>query len=78
VHVELEEVEEGVADHGDGTVELRLDAVVELQWLARLIAYRKRDPLNLVCRILDVFASLSVFWRLAGFATSASFATSRI
>lgn len=56
VDVELEQVEEGVADRGDGAVQLRLDAVVELERLARLVADGEGAPLDLVGGVLDVFA----------------------
>lgn len=50
VDVELEQVEEGVGDEGDGAVELALDAVLELQRLAGFIAGREGNPLQLVVR----------------------------
>lgn len=59
VDVELEQVEEGVGDEGDGAVELRLDAVLELQRLAGLVAGREGDPLQLVVGQLDVFARVT-------------------
>jgi len=59
VHVELEQVEERVADEWDGTVELRFDAIVELERLARLFACREGCPLDFVRCILEVFARLS-------------------
>lgn len=60
VDVELEQVEEGVVDDGDGAVQLRLDAVVELEGLARLVAAREGDPLDLVFGVLDVLARFSI------------------
>jgi hypothetical protein len=59
VDVELEQVEEGVGDEGDGAVELRLDAVLELQRLAGFVARRERDPLQLVVGQLDVLARVT-------------------
>lgn len=59
VHVELEQVEERIADEWDGAVELRLNAVVELERLARLVARREGRPLDFVRCIFEVFARLS-------------------
>jgi len=60
VDVELEEVEEGVADHGDGAVYFGLDAVVELERLVGLFAYWERNPLKLmVLRVLDMLTRFS-------------------
>ncbi len=59
VDVELEEVEEGVVDEGDGAVELGLDAVVELEGPAGLVADGEGNPLDLVASVLDVFTRLS-------------------
>lgn len=62
VDVELEEVEEGVVDHGHGAVQLFLDAVVELERLVGLFAGGEGDPLDLVVfGVLDVFACFSVW-----------------
>jgi hypothetical protein len=52
-------VEEGIVDHGDGAVDLALDAVVELECLARLVAGGEGNPLNLVAGILDMLAGFS-------------------
>lgn len=60
VDVELEQVEEGVVDHGDGAIDLALVAVAELERLGRLVAHGKGDPLDLVVGILDVLARFSV------------------
>lgn len=59
VDVELEQVEEGVGDEGDRAVDLALDAVLELQRLAGLVAGREGDPLQLVVSQLDVFAGVT-------------------
>ncbi|KAJ8112903.1 hypothetical protein ONZ43_g5281 [Nemania bipapillata] len=59
VDVELEQVEEGVVDNGDGAVELRLNTVVELERFAGLVATREGDPLDLVVSVLDVLARFS-------------------
>ncbi len=56
VDVEFEEVEERIADHGDGAVLLAFDAVVKFERVFRLVADREGDPLDLVRRVLDVFA----------------------
>lgn len=59
--VELEQVEEGVADHGDGAVLLALDAVVEFERGVGLVADWEGDPLDLVgFGILDMFTCFSV------------------
>lgn len=61
VDVELEQVEEGVIDHGDGAVLLLLDAVVELEGLVGLLAGGEGDPFDLVVfRVLDVLARIAV------------------
>ncbi|KAL7900605.1 hypothetical protein HDV63DRAFT_369164 [Trichoderma sp. SZMC 28014] len=59
VDVELEQVEEGVGDEGDRAVDLALNAVVELQRLAGLVAGREGDPLQLVVGQLDVLAGVA-------------------
>lgn len=59
VDVELEEVEERVADEGDGAVDLALGAVVELKRAAGFVADGEGDPLDLVLFVFDVFASFS-------------------
>lgn len=60
VDVKLEEVEEGVADHGDGAVHFALDAVVELERLVGLLADREGYPLELmVLWVFDVLACFS-------------------
>jgi len=56
VDVKLEQVEEGVADHGNGTVLFVFDAILELEGLACLVASREGDPLDLVRCVLNVFA----------------------
>lgn len=60
VDVEFEKVEERVVDDGDGAVELGLDAVVEFEGFAGLVTYGEGYPLDLVSRVLYVFARLSV------------------
>ena len=50
VDVELEEVEEGVADLGDGAILLAFDAVVELEGPAGLFAGGEGNPLEFVVR----------------------------
>lgn len=60
VHVELEKVEEGVADEGDRAVEFRLNTVLELERLACLVTYWEGRPLDLMRSVLEVFAGLSV------------------
>jgi hypothetical protein len=59
VDVELEEVEEGVGDGGDGAVLFGFDAVVELKRLGCLVADWEGDPLDLVRCVLDVLARFS-------------------
>ncbi len=59
VDVELEEVEERIRHHVNRAILLALDAVVELERLARLVADGKGDPLDLVRRVLDVLARLA-------------------
>lgn len=59
VDVELEQVEEGVGDEGDGAVELALDAVLELQRLAGFVAGWEGDPLQLVVGQFDVLAGVT-------------------
>jgi hypothetical protein len=58
VDIKLEEVEKRVVDHGDGAVELALDAVPELERFAGFFAYGERDPLDFVLVIFDVLARL--------------------
>jgi hypothetical protein len=71
VDVELEQVEEGVGDEGDGAIDLALDAVVELQRLSGLVAGREGDPLQLVVGQFDVFAGVTRILELAsGFISS--------
>lgn len=60
VNVELEEMVEGVGDEGDGAVDFALDAVVEAQRLACLLAHGEVDPLHLVVILFDVLAGFSV------------------
>jgi hypothetical protein len=59
VDVELEEVEEGVGDEGDGAVLLGLDAVVEFERGGGLVADWEGRPFYLVGRVFDVFACLA-------------------
>lgn len=59
VDVELEEVEEGIADEWDGAIDLALGAVGELQRLFGLFADWEGDPFELVGVVLDVFACFS-------------------
>lgn len=59
VDVELEQVEEGVGDEGDGAIDLAFDAVVELQGLAGFVARWEGDPLQLVVGQFDVFAGIT-------------------
>ncbi len=59
VDVELEEVEEGVGDDGDGAVLLAFDAVVELKRLVGFLADGEGDPLDFVRFVFDVFAGFS-------------------
>ncbi|TKW56256.1 hypothetical protein CTA1_11923 [Colletotrichum tanaceti] len=56
VDEELEEVEEGVGNHGDRAVELALVAVAELEGLFGLFADGEGDPFDFVVRVLDVLA----------------------
>lgn len=58
VDVELEEMEEGVADKGDRAVDLGLDAVLELERFAGFLADGEGDPLELVVVGLDMLAGL--------------------
>jgi hypothetical protein len=60
VDVEFEQMEEGIAYKRNGTVQLTLVAVTELEWFARLVAAWERYPLDFVIRIFDVLASLPV------------------
>lgn len=59
VDVEFQQMEKRVVYHRDSTVHLVFDAVTELERLAGLVAGWKRDPLDLVLGILDMFAGLS-------------------
>lgn len=56
VDVELEEVEEGVVDSGDGAVDFALGAVVELEGAGGFVAYGKGGPFDFVLVVFDVFA----------------------
>lgn len=60
VDVELEEVEEGVADEGDGAVDFALGAVVEFKRAAGFVAEREGDPLDFVLFVFDVFTSFTI------------------
>ena len=62
VDVELEEVEEGVRDHGDGAVDFAFDAVVEFERVVGFLAGWEGDPFELVVAVFNVFAGFSVEW----------------
>lgn len=66
MNVELEQMEEWVRNHRDRAVELRLDAIVELEGLARFVTGWEGNPLELVVCKLNVFASFSVKLRVSG------------
>jgi hypothetical protein len=59
VDVELEQVEEGIADKVDGAVDLALGAVVELEGFAGLVADGEGDPVELVVCLFNVFAGVT-------------------
>lgn len=59
VDVELEQVEEGVVDKGNGAVDFALDAVVELERLACLVAYREWRPDDFVFFVGEMFTRFS-------------------
>lgn len=61
VDVELEEVEKGVRDHGDGAVDFAFEAVVELEGFLSLVAHGERDPFDFVA--VGVFNVLARFTR---------------
>lgn len=54
--IELEKVEEGVVDDGNGAVGLAFGAVVELEGTAGLVAKRERDPFDFVLFVFEMFA----------------------
>lgn len=54
--VELEQVEERVADEVDGAVDLTFRAVVEFERSTGFVADGKGDPLDLMFLVFDMFA----------------------
>ena len=58
--VEFEEVEEGIADEGDGAIELCLNAVAELERRIGLLTGREGDPVEFVFVVFDVFSRLAM------------------
>lgn len=65
VDVELEQVEERVADEVDGAVDFTFGTVVEFEGSAGFVADGKGDPLDLMFLVFDMFARFTTTIQLA-------------
>lgn len=61
VDVELEQVEKGIRDHGDGAIDFAFEAVVKFEGFLGLLAHGEGDPFDFVA--LGVFNVLARFSR---------------